>query len=75
MTRTGKSCTYGITLIKNCANAEGAKLFLAYLLDVNGGLKVLEEMGQPPFKPARVPTDTVKTALPDDLVNLVEVKQ
>jgi len=45
--RTGQSCTYGLTLVKNAPNREGAILFLEYLLDPNGGLKVLEEMGQP----------------------------
>ncbi len=74
-TRSGKSCTYGITMIRDCANAEGAELFLAYLLDPEGGLKVLSEMGQPPFIPTWVPTKEMKTALPDLLKEWVEVRQ
>jgi len=74
MTRKGKSCTYGITLVKDCTNPEGATAFLAYLLDPEGGLKVLKEMGQPPFVPCRVPSEEMKNLLPDPLKKLVEVK-
>lgn len=75
MNRTGKSCTYGVTLIKDAPNREAAVAFLDYLLDPEGGLKVLESMGQPPFIPARVPTQKMMKALPDALKNRVEVKQ
>jgi len=70
----GKSCTYGVTLIKDAPNKEAAIAFLMYLLDPDGGLKVLKEMGQPPFVPCRVPTDDMRTKLPEELKNLVEVK-
>jgi molybdate/tungstate transport system substrate-binding protein len=70
----GKSCTYGITLIKDAPNREAAVAFLAYLLDPNGGLKVLKEMGQPPFVPCRVPTAEMMGDLPPLLKPLVEVK-
>ena len=75
MNRTGKSCTYGVTLIKDAPNRDAAVAFLDYLLDPEGGLKVLESMGQPPFIPARVPTQKMMKALPDALKNRVEVKQ
>ena len=75
MNRTGKSCTYGVTLIKDAPNREAAVAFLDYLLDPEGGLKLLESMGQPPFIPARVPTQKMMKALPDALKNRVEVKQ
>ena len=75
MTRTGKSCTYGVTLMEDAPNREAAVAFLDYLLDPEGGLKVLESMGQPPFIPARVPTQEMMKALPDALKNRVEVKQ
>jgi len=75
MTRTGKSCTYGITLVKNSANHENAVRFLEYLLSPEGGLNVLEEMGQPPFVPCRVTSDEVKEALPGNLSSLVEVRE
>ena len=74
MTRTGKSCTYGITLLKDAKNPEAAVAFLEYLMSADGGLKVLDEMGQPPFIPCRVPTEKAKSQLPSSLQNLVEVK-
>jgi molybdate/tungstate transport system substrate-binding protein len=74
MDMTGKSCTYGITLIKDAPNREAAIAFLQYLLDPKGGLKILKEMGQPPFVPSRVPTKAMKALLPAELQKLVEVK-
>ena len=74
MTRTGKSCTYGITLLKDAKNPEAAVAFLEYLMSPDGGLKVLKEMGQPPFIPCRVPTEKAKSQLPASLQGLVEVK-
>lgn len=70
----GKSCTYGMTLIKDAPNRDAAVAFLAYMLDPNGGLKVLKEMGQPPFVPCRVPTAAMLGDLPATLKPLVEVK-
>ena len=70
----GKSVTYGVTLIKDAPNRDAAVMFLQYLLDPEGGLAVLKEMGQPPFVPARVPTEEMKGLLPGGLVSLVEVK-
>jgi len=70
----GKSCTYGVTLIKDAPNRKAAVAFLAYLLDPQGGLKVLREMGQPPFIPCRVPTAAMQGTLPQPLRSLVEVK-
>lgn len=70
----GKSCTYGMTLIKDAPNRDAAVAFLAYMLDPNGGLKVLKEMGQPPFVPCRVPTAAMLGGLPGPLKPLVEVK-
>ena len=75
ITRTGKSCTYGITLIKDAPNRQGAIEFLAYLLSAQGGLKVLKEMGQPPFVPCRVPDAATKKKLPQALADLVEVRR
>ena len=73
-TKRGKSCTYGITMIKHAANPEAAKAFLAYLLDPNGGLKILKEMGQPPFIPCRVPSKEMMKKLPEELQKYVEVR-
>ena len=70
----GKSCTYGVTLIKDAPNPDAAIAFLQYLLDPQGGLKTLKEMGQPPFVPGRVPNADMEAALPDGLRKLVEIK-
>ena len=74
MEMKGKSCTYGVTLIKDAPNREAAIAFLSYMLDPEGGLKVLRDMGQPPFIPCRVPTAAMKAGLPGELKDLVEVK-
>ncbi len=74
ITRSGKSCTYGITLIKGAPNPSGAVSFLEFMLAADGGLKVLNDMGQPPFVPARVSSIKVQSSLPANLPQLVEVK-
>lgn len=74
ITQTGKSCTYGITLINGAPNSKGAILFLQYLLSPEGGLKILKDMGQPPFIPCRVPSQEMYDLMPASLKNLVEVK-
>jgi len=71
---SGQSVTYGITMVKTAPNPDVGVLFLQYLLDAEGGLEVLREMGQPPFLPARVPDHKMKATLPDELQSLVEVK-
>lgn len=70
----GDSTTYGVTLVKNAPNREAAIAFLQYLLDPQGGLRVLKDMGQPPFIPCRVPTAKMKASIPAELQKLVEVK-
>ena len=74
ITRTGSSCTYGITIIKDAPNLEGAVAFMAYVLSPDGGLKILKDMGQPPFVPCRVPNQEMKDKLPASLQALVEVR-
>lgn len=73
-TKTGKSCTYGITMVKDALNPEAALAFLDYMLDPQGGLKVLESMGQPPFIPCRVPDAGMHEKIPATLKDRVEVK-
>jgi molybdate/tungstate transport system substrate-binding protein len=73
--KKGKSCTYGITLLKNAPNAQAATAFLEYMLDPEGGLKILQEMGQPPFIPCRIPTAEMKVTLPKVLQHLVELRE
>nr|WP_287412553.1 tungstate ABC transporter substrate-binding protein WtpA [Pseudodesulfovibrio sp.] len=70
--RVGKSITYGITMLDTAKNPEAAEAFLAYMFDPEGGLKILKDMGQPPFEPVR--TDEAGMAkLPASLKTLVEV--
>jgi molybdate/tungstate transport system substrate-binding protein len=75
MVRRGKSCTYGITLIKQTRNRTAALAFLEYLLDPKQGLEILREKGQPPFIPCRVPTSEMSSLLPESLQRLVKVKK
>jgi len=72
--KKGKSCTYGITLIKDAPNPEAANAFLNFLLSPEHGLKTLETMGQPPFIPCRVPSTEMADKLPSEIHSLVEVK-
>ncbi len=75
ITRRGKSCTYGVTLIQDAPNPEAAIAFLAFLLDPQKGLKILEDMGQPPFVPCRVAGQEMWQTLPRALQGFVEVKE
>ena len=69
----GKSITYGVTLLDKAPNREAAIMFLNYMLDSEGGLKILEDMGQPPIAPARVADQGIITKLPSALQNRVMV--
>jgi molybdate/tungstate transport system substrate-binding protein len=73
ITHTGQSCTYGITMLNNGPNPQGAALFMAYQLNPEGGMNVLDAMGQPPFIPCRVALETELQTLPAGLQALVEV--
>jgi len=74
MDMKGESVTYGVTLIKDSPNREAAIAFLDYMLDPKGGLKILKDQGQPPFIPCRVPTEQMKSMLPEKLKKHVTVK-
>ncbi|MBN1545249.1 MAG: tungstate ABC transporter substrate-binding protein WtpA [Syntrophaceae bacterium] len=74
MEMRGDSVTYGVTLIKDAPNREAAIAFLKYMLDPNGGLKILKDQGQPPFIPCRIASEQLKSMLPSELQRLVEVK-
>lgn len=69
----GKSITYGVTLVKQAPNRDTAVAFLAFMLDPDGGLKILADCGQPPFTPARVADEAMRDALPAELRPLVTV--
>ncbi|MCD6527946.1 MAG: tungstate ABC transporter substrate-binding protein WtpA [Desulfuromonas sp.] len=74
MTMRGKSITYGVTLLKQAPNAEAAIAFLAFMLDPQGGLKILADQGQPPFTPPRVADEEMRLTLPTELQALVTVQ-
>ena len=69
----GKSITYGVTLLDKAPNREAAILFLDYMLDPEGGLKTLAEMGQPPISPALVVDQGMISKLPLTLQKRVTV--
>ncbi len=71
----GSSITYGVTMLKNASNPEAAEAFLAYLLDPEGGLKILKDQGQPPLVPATVATEEMRKALPASLAGLVRASR
>ncbi len=73
--RQGRFVAYGITLLKNAPNRKAAVAFLDYLLDPEGGQKILASFGQPPFSPPFVPTEHMHSQLPDELQSRVTVRQ
>lgn len=75
ITKCGQSITYGVTMTKDAPNPKAAAAFLAFMLDPDGGLKILNDMGQPPFVPCRVSSEDMKAKLPESLKALVEVRQ
>ena len=70
----GKSVTYGVTLLNDAPNRTAATAFLEFMLSEDGGLAILESLGQPPFVPARVPTEEMLNAVPENLNGLLEVR-
>jgi molybdate/tungstate transport system substrate-binding protein len=75
ITRTGNSITYGVTLLKKAPRRAAALQFMEYLLAPEGGLKVLKNLGQPPFVPGRVPDAKTRDLLDKPLQTLVEIRQ
>lgn len=70
--RKGSSITYGITKLDKGPNPEAADAFLAYLFSPEGGLKILKDLGQPPFVPVRVGAEGLDK-LPESLKPLATV--
>lgn len=71
-TMTGAPIAYGITLLDQAPNSEAAQAFLELLLSPDGGLAVLEELGQPPFVPVRLSSKTDPAAVPASIRSLTE---
>ncbi|MEE4363187.1 MAG: tungstate ABC transporter substrate-binding protein WtpA [Desulfotignum sp.] len=74
ITKTGQSCTYGITMIKDAPNPDAAIAFLQFLLSPDRGLKILKQMGQPPIVPPGIPDGKMAGQMPPQIADLVEVK-
>ena len=73
--KVGRAITYGVTILKKAPNRDAAIAFLRYVLDPNGGMKILKAMGQPPFTPAWVPTKSMWQSLPRQLKPEVIVRE
>jgi molybdate/tungstate transport system substrate-binding protein len=73
--RVGSSITYGVTLLDKAPNPEAAEAFLGYLFAPDGGLMVLDSMGQPPFVPVNVPSQAMLDAMPASLKAKVAVSK
>ena len=71
-TVTGAPIAYGITILRDAPNAEAAEAFVAFLLSAEGGLAVLDDMGQPPFIPVRISPETIFSEIPSDIATLTE---
>ncbi len=69
-TVTGAPIAYGLTVPDEAPNREAALAFAAYILSPEGGLSVLEELGQPPFIPVRVSPATMVSELPGEIADL-----
>ncbi|HDS15447.1 MAG TPA: tungstate ABC transporter substrate-binding protein WtpA [Proteobacteria bacterium] len=63
----GKSITYGVTLLDRAPQPQAALRFLDFLLDPEGGLKILAAMGQPPLSPPRLSPGSKPESLPAKL--------
>jgi molybdate/tungstate transport system substrate-binding protein len=75
MNREGRFVAYGITLLKDAPNPDAAEAFLEYLLDPQGGQRVLTRFGQPPFNPPFVSSAEMQRRLPLPLQKRVVVRK
>jgi len=73
--REGRFVAYGITQLKDAPNPEAALAFLEYLLDPQGGQRVLARFGQPPFDPPFVTSAEMQRRLPSPLRKRVVVQK
>jgi len=67
----GEPIVYGVTLLNNAPRKDIAVVFLEYFLNPEGGLRILDEMGQPPLVPLLVTDEAMKDKLPIELQELV----
>ena len=73
--KKGSSCTYVVTILKTSKHQKAAEVFLTYLLNPNGGLKILAEMGQPPIVPCRLSSEKMAPLLPYTLSETCQLSQ
>lgn len=52
MTQRGEPMVYGVTIPKNAPNPQAALAFVAFLLEENKGMAIMEKNGQPSLVPA-----------------------
>ena len=71
-TVTGAPIAYGITILRDAPNAEATEAFVEFLLSAEGGLSVLDTMGQPPFIPVRISPKTTFSEIPPAISALTE---
>lgn len=70
ITQKGAPMVYGITIPKNAPNPELAKKFVAFVLDKEKGMAIMEKNGQPSMVPSptntydKIPEELKKFALP-----------
>ncbi len=53
ITKKGEPMVYGITLLNNAPNKKAASEFLKFMLSKEGGMKIMEENGQPSMIPSK----------------------
>ncbi len=71
-TVTGAPIAYGVTILRDAPNNEAAEALAEFLLSPDGGLSVLDEMGQPSFIPVRISPKTVFSEIPSGITALTE---
>jgi molybdate/tungstate transport system substrate-binding protein len=70
VTKVGGPMLYGVTIPEGAPNRDGAIAFLRFLLDEGGGMRIMENNGQPSLVPAptrtydRLPPPLKRFALP-----------
>ncbi len=70
--RHGKACVYGVTIVKNSPYRAAAEAFLAYMLNPEGGLRILTQEGQTPIIPCRLSSIDMLQQVPEPLRSLLE---
>lgn len=70
--KTGKSCTYGATILKNSEHNTAALKFFDYLLNPKYGLKIMKDAGQVPIIPCKLSNDDSKNIINKNLLKYIK---